>query len=93
MSFAFTQQLSGSRVGHECVAQTNKNQHRRACKRTVVAGTLAFIGHAGINKVIFQGRISSSKKLKPGTYTLTVTATNSAGVHSAPISLRFTIVR
>jgi hypothetical protein len=93
MSFAFTQQLSGRRVGHECVAQTNKNQHRQACKSTVMAGTLAFIGHAGINKVIFQGRISSSKKLKPGTYTLTVTATNSAGVHSAPVSLRFTIVR
>jgi hypothetical protein len=93
VSFIFTQQLSGRRVGHNCVAQTNKNRRRQACKRTVTAGTLSFPGHAGINRVVFQGRISSSKKLKPGIYALTVNATNSAGAGSAPVSLRFTIVR
>jgi alpha-tubulin suppressor-like RCC1 family protein len=93
VSFTFTQQLAGRRVGHSCVAQTNKNRRGRACKRTVTAGTLSFPGHAGINRVVFQGRISSSKKLKPGSHTLSVNATNSAGAGSTPVSLRFTIVR
>jgi hypothetical protein len=93
VSFTFTQQLSGRRVGHKCVAQTSKNRHRRACKRSVMAGTLALAGHAGSNKVAFQGRLSSSKKLTPGTYTVTVTATNSRGERSAAVSLKFTIVR
>jgi hypothetical protein len=57
------------------------------------AGTLTFSGHSGTNKVVFQGRISAAKKLKPGRYTLVITATNSAGLRSAPKSLSFTIVR
>jgi hypothetical protein len=50
-------------------------------------------GHSGSNKVVFQGRISRSQRLKPGVYTLVITATNPAGQRSAPASLRFTIVR
>jgi hypothetical protein len=43
--------------------------------------------------VAFQGRISPVEKLEPGRYTLVITATNSAGVRSAPKSLSFTIVK
>jgi len=57
------------------------------------AGTLTFAGHSGTNKVAFQGRISPKEKLKPGRYTLAITATDSAGMRSAPKSLSFTIVR
>jgi hypothetical protein len=57
------------------------------------AGTLTFSGHSGTNKVAFQGRISSAKKLKPGRYALAITAANSAGLRSAPKPLSFTIVR
>lgn len=56
-------------------------------------GTLTFAGHSGTNKVAFQGRISPEEKLKPGRYTLVITATNSAGMRSAPKSLSFTIVK
>ena len=56
------------------------------------AGTLTFSGHSGTNKVAFQGRITRAQKLKPGRYTVTITATNSAGMSSAPASLSFTIV-
>jgi hypothetical protein len=58
----------------------------------VTAGTLSFTGHRGTDKVVFQGRISHSKKLRPGHFRLSVTATSAAGVHSAPVSLSFTIV-
>jgi len=66
---------------------------QRVRGRTVTAGGLTFTGHNGTNKVKFQGRVSPTKKLKPGHYTLAITATDSAGVSSAPKSLSFTIVK
>jgi hypothetical protein len=58
----------------------------------VTAGRLTFTGHDGANRVAFEGRISPSKKLQPGRYTLMIIAADSAGVRSAPKSLSFTIV-
>lgn len=91
VSFAFTQQVGARKVNGKCVAQTRKNRRKRACRRTVTPGTLSFTGHAGTNRVFFQGRASRSK-LKPGSYTLVITATNAAGQHSSPKRLSFTIV-
>jgi hypothetical protein len=59
----------------------------------VSAGTFAFTGHAGLNRVVFQGRLSRSKKLERGSYTLTITAVNAAGRTSRPQTLAFTIVK
>ncbi len=92
VSFAFTQRVAGRKVAGRCVAQTRKNAKDKACRRTVTAGTLSFTGHPATNKVLFQGRISRSKKLAPGRYTLIITATNSTGARSKPVSLSFTIV-
>jgi hypothetical protein len=92
-SFAFTQQVGGRRVNGKCVAQTRSNRRRPSCKRTVTQGTLTFTGRSGLNKVAFQGRISRSKKLPLGAYTLQITAVNSAGKRSSPRTLNFTIVR
>ena len=66
---------------------------RRVGRRTVTAGRLTFAGHDGTNKVAFQGRVSARKKLKPGRYTLIITATDPGGARSAPKSLSFTIVK
>ncbi len=93
VSFAFTQQVGGRKVKGKCVAQTKKNRRKSACKRTVTRGTLTFTGHTGMNKVSFQGRISHSKKLGLGSYTLVMSATNAAGQHSSPRQLSFTIVK
>ena len=93
VTFSFAQRVSGREVSGKCVAQTEKNRRKPACRRTVTAGTLTFTGHSGTNKVAFQGRISAVTTLKPGSYTLVITATNSAGVRSAPKSLSFTIVK
>jgi 6-phosphogluconolactonase (cycloisomerase 2 family) len=91
--FAFTQQLAGRKVKGKCVAQTKQNRRGGACKRTVTRGTLAFTGHSGPNRISFQGRMSRTKKLGPGRYTLIITATNGAGQHSSPKALSFTIVK
>ena len=66
---------------------------QRVGGRTVTAGRLVFTGHDGTNKVAFQGRVSPRRKLGPGRYTLVISATDPAGVRSAPRSLSFTIVR
>jgi Tol biopolymer transport system component len=92
ISFAFTQKTSGRRVGHKCLAGTHQNAKHVACSRTVNAATLTFTGHQGVNRVAFQGRITRAKKLKPGRYTLIVTASNSLGQKSEPQKLTFTIV-
>jgi hypothetical protein len=92
VSFSFTQRVTGDKVGRECVAKSRKNAKRAACAYSVTVGTLSFTGHSGVNKVGFQGRISRSKKLKPGRYTLIITSTSAAGLHSTPVSLSFTIV-
>jgi YVTN family beta-propeller protein len=56
-------------------------------------GTLVFKGHAGNDKLAFAGRLSRSRKLPPGRYTVVVTATNASGQTSKPQKLTFTIVK
>ena len=92
INFTFTQRVSGRKVTGKCVAQTKRKRRRRTCQPTVRAAHLSFIGHSGKNQVAFQGRISRSNTLKPGHYTLLITAENSAG-RSSPHQLTFTIVR
>ncbi len=92
VQFVFTQHVSGRKVGHKCLAQTHANRHKHSCSRTVTAATLIVAGHAGANTLRFQGRVSGSKKLKPGAYTLVVTATGPGGKSSAPQRSTFTIL-
>jgi IPT/TIG domain len=93
IAFAFTQKIAGRKVNGRCVATTRKNRSRPGCKRTVTRGKLSMSGHAGTDKVTFQGRISRSKALRAGRYMVTVTATNAAGQLSAAKALSFTIVK
>jgi hypothetical protein len=92
-TLTFAQPKTGRKVGRRCVATTRRNRRKSRCTIPNVRGTLTFNAHAGTNKVRFQGRLSRTRKLKPGRYTLTITATDSAGNRSRPKSTRFTIVR
>jgi CSLREA domain-containing protein len=93
VSLSFAQRVGGRKVKGKCVAQTKKNRHKHACKRTVTRGAVSLLAHAGANKAIFQGRISHALKLKPGVYVVVITAKNSTGQRSAPARLSFTVVR
>jgi CSLREA domain-containing protein len=92
VTFSFGQQLHGRNANGRCVVQTKRNRHKPSCTHTVSAGKLGFSGHSGLNRVVFQGPLSASRKLKPGSYTVTITA-SAAGGSSAPQSLSFTIVK
>ena len=91
--FLFTQSASGRLVGHKCVASSGKSAKRKVCTLSITRGELRVSGHVGTNRVAFQGRISRSSRLASGTYTVFVSASNSAGQHSASHALGFTIVK
>jgi hypothetical protein len=88
----FTQPTSGRRAGRRCVRTTFQSRHAPACTLPTFAGRLSFGAHAGVDSVRFQGRLSRSRRLAPGRYTLVTTAIDSAGAKSAPAKLGFTIV-
>ena len=90
--FAFTQRTAGRKAGGKCVAQTKRNRGKRRCTRAVPRGALVFQGHQGANAVRFQGRLSRTRKLKPGRYAVVITATNPAGQQSAASRLSFTVL-
>jgi hypothetical protein len=92
LRLSFAEQLKGRKVKHKCVAQTKHNQHDHSCKLSESAGTLTLSGDPGTDKISFQGRVSKHRKLGPGTYVLTITATNSSG-KSRGRTVTFTIVR
>ena len=92
VSLVFAQLLPGRTVAKKCVARTHRNAAHRGCQRKLAAGTLSMTGHGGMNSVVFQGRISAHRRLAPGHYTLTITATNSVGAQALPASLSFEVV-
>jgi hypothetical protein len=91
VSFSFTRLPGRPRAAHSCLARTHENIKSAICS-TATAGTLSFTGHSGTNNVTFAGRMSHTRKLQPGQYELTITATSSTGQRSTPVSLIFTIV-
>ena len=93
VTFSFAQQATGRTVHGRCVAPSKKNATKPRCGRTVSAGSFTVAAHKGANKVRFAGRLSRTRKLTPGTYTLTLTANDAAGRRSAPRAVTFTIVK
>jgi hypothetical protein len=73
VSLSFIKHAAGRKVGAKCVAPTPKNRKRGRCTRAVVAGRLTFEGHAGTNRVRFEG-VLTHKTLRPGHYTLRAVA-------------------
>jgi uncharacterized delta-60 repeat protein len=68
--------------GH-CSAPSKSNKGARHCTRYIAVGSVSFQAKAGANTVAFSGRLSPSKKLKPGTYTLAITASAANGTSNA----------
>ena len=78
----------------KCAARNSRNAHRRHCTRSVSAGTLLTLsGHKGANHIAFQGRLSRTKRLAPGSYTVAITATDAFSQKSNTVRLSFTIAR
>jgi hypothetical protein len=92
ITFTFRKQVLGTRHGRRCVAGHPRQATGRRCTLTILAGRLKLAGHAGLNRLVFQGRLSSSRRLSPGSYSLGVVATNAETVRSSSASLKFVIL-
>jgi hypothetical protein len=88
----FDRLTTGRKVRGKCVRQSASNKRRPRCTRATAAGALGFVAHQGIDRVHFYGRLTRHKKLKPGRYSLTISATNTAGQHASARALHFSIV-
>jgi hypothetical protein len=76
VSFQLAKKLPGRRVGRKCVAPSAKNKGHKRCSRFKPIGArFKGSGKAGPNTVT----LPNGKKLAPGTYRLTMTATDVAG--------------
>ena len=89
-TLTFRRATEGRRVSGKCVAKTKSNTSKPRCTRLLAAGALRIQAKAGTNRLRFEGRINATKKLKPGTFNVLITATT-AGKTSPPKTLRFTI--
>jgi streptogramin lyase len=89
--FTFIQKIRGRWVGRRCRAVTDANRRHRTCRLSAEIGVLATRGRAGRDRVVFHGRLDRRLVLRPGSYTVLITATN-AGGRSTPQALRFTIL-
>jgi hypothetical protein len=93
LKLSFARLVPGRGSGHKCAAQTRHNRHQHSCTRAAPAGTLTLAnGHSGTDTIGFQGRLSKRKRLHPGRYRLTLTATGAGGT-SAGRTITFTIAR
>lgn len=92
VDLTFTQGVRGRRVAGRCVAPGHRNAGGPRCKRTLLVGSLAVPGHAGLDNLRFQGRLSGTKTLKPGNYLVSLTAHDAQGLKVVSQSLSFTII-
>jgi hypothetical protein len=91
VGLTFTEQPPGRKVGKQCLALSKSNQSRRRCTG-IVAGTLIFHARAGSNAVRFDGVLSRRDRLRPGRYSVSLTA-SASGTRSAPSILHFVIAK
>jgi hypothetical protein len=90
---AVTEKVKGHRARKHAPCRAARRGQKRNCTRSVTLVTLVRAQvTAGANSVAFTGRFGS-KRLRPGAYTATITATDPAGNRSKSHSLRFTVVR
>ncbi len=86
------QLLPGRNKGKACLKPAATLRRAKKCLRAVFRGALTRASYVGANSVAFSGRIGS-KKLKPGGYRATLTATDAAKNTSQARTISFTIVK
>jgi hypothetical protein len=91
ISFQLAENARATLTFSRCVGTTGTTNRAR-CARPVVAGRLALHAHAGTNTVRFEGRLSRTRSLRPGSYTITIVAVDRSGAKSNAIKVGFTLL-
>lgn len=89
VTLSLERRLSGRRVRRRakrvCARPTRRNRRARRCTRHArVRTTIQLKAKRGANRVVFAGRLSRRKSLKPGSFRLTVNARDSGGLKAKP---------
>lgn len=90
--FTVDGQTKGRRVKKVCKKATRRNRKGKRCTILDRAGSFAKDSDEGANIKRFSGKIGG-KTLKPGSYQLTLDATDAAGNRAVPRVLTFKVVR
>jgi hypothetical protein len=94
VTLSFERVRPGRRVRGRCVKPNRRNGRARRCTRHVaVRPALTFRNQAaGARRIRFEGRLGRRKTLKPGVYRMTLRARDLAGLRSAPLRTRITVL-
>jgi hypothetical protein len=91
LSFELAQ--PGMLVGRKCDAISKTHRKGKRCTRyTAVRGGVTRAGHAGTDKIMFEGVLDGGARLAPGTYRLSLSATGPAGSATAAQHPAFTLL-
>lgn len=90
LTVRFERRLSGRRKAGRCLSP-RRAPHGRRCTRLVAAGSQRLVVQAGTDHRRIGGRIGS-RLLAPGSYTVTIVATDAAGNASKPITRLLRVV-
>jgi hypothetical protein len=94
VTLSFERKLRGRRVRGRCVKPTRRNRSARRCTRYKRVRTrIRLNAKQGFNKVVFKGRLSRRRSLKPGRYRLTVVGRDSEGAKSKRKRASFRLLR
>jgi hypothetical protein len=91
VTFTFTRHTAGRRIKSKCVRTTRRNRHDHKCDLARRAGKIVTSAQDGANSFSFAGLLGHGHKLRPGAYTVDITATDTSGHTSSPQTLSFTI--
>ena len=85
VTLSFEKSRPGVTVGKRFVAESKRNAKGKRCSLwTSVRGGVTRAGHAGLDKIRFEGILDTKKSLPRGAYRLTLKASNSGGSVIAP---------
>ena len=79
--------MRGRRVDGRCVRATGRNRRRAACFGHVTATTLNRSGVQGANAIAI-----TTRRLAPGTYRVTIAATDPAGNAARAVRAGFSVL-
>ncbi|MDE3123768.1 MAG: hypothetical protein KGK00_18505, partial [Paracoccaceae bacterium] len=73
-STATPREWSDPTAGSATNSGSGRTVQSRRCTLTAGVAALSYAVHVGTNRVLFEGRVSPTQRLKPGAYVLTLTA-------------------
>jgi hypothetical protein len=93
LALSFEQAQPGVLVGHRCRARPKTHGNGRRCTRyAAISRAVTGNGHAGLNRISFDGVLDGGPRLSPGAYRLSLTASDAAARTTAAQHPTFTLL-